>query len=202
LPHCSSRRASRWPAPWPPRKRGAPTTQVAGETLVELAAPGWALPANPIGLLAGDWQLVAGTDVARGPYVSQANEAMRSVAIVVTSGPFFTEPKTDAVHWPDLAGAPELTPAAEAVTLVARAAIYLPAIEADQVDPEKRLRIADPGSGDATAWAVHVHEDTGHGFGGLPSGLRFGRWLGKPGAHHEPGRLGRGGRDRLAAGAL
>jgi hypothetical protein len=150
-----------------------------GETLAELSVPSWALPDDLAALVVGDWTLAAGTDVTGERHTSEANESMRNVAIMVTSGQFLIEPTVDALLWRDPRTMPSMSAAFEPVTLRTGEAIYLPAISADEVDPTQYLRIANPGSVDATAWMAHVHQASSPVFGGLPPGLRFDAWQGR-----------------------
>lgn len=157
----------------------SPEAEAVVGILFELAVPRWALPDDPTALEAGGWTLVAGTDVSSMPPASQANESMRNRAFMVTSGAFLIEPTTDALLWRAPGAQPQIAPAAEPVTLQAGEAIYLPAVRADEIDPERYLRIANPGSEDATGVTFHVHEgSTGAPFGGFPSGLRWKTWFG------------------------
>ncbi len=149
------------------------------ELLFELSVPRWALPDDVTALEAGGWILEAGTDVTGEPQASQANESMRNRAIMVTSGTFLVEPTTAALLWRAPGSTPEVTPAGQAVTLHPGEAIYLPAVPADEIDPERYLRVANPGAEDATGLTFHVHEGpTSSPFGGFPSGLRWGTWRG------------------------
>ncbi len=157
----------------------SPEAESTSELLFELSVPRWALPADLTALEAGDWNLEAGTDVTGEPQASQANESMRNRAMMVTSGSFLVEPTTDALLWRAPGSTPEVRPAGEAVTLQPGEAIYLPSVPADEVDPERYLRIANPGAVDATGFTFHAHEgSTGSRFGGFPSGLQWKTWPG------------------------
>ena len=159
--------------------QGTGMPAATGESSFELAIPRWALPDDPTALEAGDWTLEAGTDVTGEPQASQANESMRNRAFMVTSGSFLIEPTTEALLWRAPGAAPEITPAGEAVTLQPGEAIYLPAVRADDIDPERYLRLANPGPDDATGVTLHVHEGPiGEPFGGFPPGLRWQTWPG------------------------
>ena len=152
--------------------------EATSEMLFELSVPRWALPDDLTALEAGGWVLEAGTDVTGERQASQGNESMRTRAIMVTSGAFLIEPTTDALLWRTPGTTPTVTPAGEAVTLRPGEAIYLPAVPTDEVDPERYLRLANPGAEDATGVTFHAHEGP-RAFGGFPSGLRQDTWRGE-----------------------
>jgi len=158
----------------------AEAPDATSELLFELAVPRSALPDDLTALEAGGWTLEAGIDVSGEPQASQANESMRNRAIMVTSGTFLIEPTTEALLWRTPGATPEVTPAGAAVTLGPGAAIYLSSVSADEIDPERYLRVANPGTEDATGFTFHAHEGSmGSPSGGFPTGLRWGTWPGR-----------------------
>lgn len=154
----------------------AEAASVRSEVLFELAVPSAALPEDFQGIVIEDLTLAAGTDTTGERTTSQANESMRNRSFIVTSGVFVIEPTTEALLWRSLDATPEATAAGEAVTLRPGEAVYLPAVPADEVDPDKHLRVTNPGSEDATAWSFHAHQASGSAFGGFPSGLTASHW--------------------------
>ena len=157
----------------------AETTEATSEVLFGLSVPDWALPGDITHLEVAGWTLGAGTDVAGEPQASQANESMRNRAFMVTSGEFLIEPTTEALVWRAPGATPEVTPSGAAVTLQPGEAIYLPAVAAEGIDPERYLRVANPGAVDSSGVTLHVHEgSTTDRFGGLPSGPRWSTWSG------------------------
>ena len=158
----------------------AETPEVTSELLFELAIPRSALPDDFTALEGGTWTLEAGTDVTGEPQASQANESMRNRAFLVTSGSLLIEPTTEALLWRTPDTTPVVTPANVDVTLGPGEAIYLPAVSANEIDPLRYLRVANPGTEDATGFTFHAHEGSmGDSFGGFPTGLRWGTWTGR-----------------------
>ena len=64
----------------------------------------------------------------------------------------------------------------QAVTLGPGDAIFLPAIPADEVDEEAVLRVANPGSQEATAYTFHKHDLDGGPWLGFPDGVTLDGW--------------------------
>jgi hypothetical protein len=148
--------------------------EVTNETLFELTIPSAALPDDFAYFVVEDLTLAADTVSIDDYRTSQANESMRGRAFLVESGEFLFEPTTDALLWPGSGQAPQVAPAGEAVTVRPGEAIFLPAMADTEVDGENYLRIANPGSEDATARSFHTCDLTP--FGGLASGLSIGDW--------------------------
>lgn len=160
--------------------QAAEAPEAASEMLFELSVPRWALPDDIAALEVADWTLEAGTDVTGEQHTSQAYETMRNRAIVVTSGTFLIAPTTDALLWPAPGAAPEVTPAGEAVTLRPGEAIFLPAVPADEIDPERYLRVANPGPENAEGFTFHAHQGSARGsLGSLPPGMQWRTWRGE-----------------------
>jgi len=155
---------------------------VTGETLFELTVPSEALPEAAPGFIVEDLTVVAGADVSEGDdRTSQANEAMRARALLVESGELLVEPTTDALLWREEGVAPEVARGGVAVRLTPGEAIFLPSMPDAEVDSEKHMRIANPGSEDAMVRSFHAHAGA-QSFGGFPEGISRGDgWFGKGG---------------------
>ena len=148
---------------------------VAQETLFELLIPSEALPEDFLRLIVEQWTLAAGSDSSDGLANSASNKAFRGRAIVVDSGELLIEPVVDALVWRSDGTEAETVLAGEAVTVAAGDAIFLPAIPDAEVDAEAMLRLANPGSEDATALSFHTRQASGT-FTGYPPGLTLGDW--------------------------
>lgn len=153
------------------QSEGAANTEATGETLFELTVPSDALPDDIMWFNVGDLTVLAGADASEGDdSASEANESMLAMGLLVERGELLVEPTSSSLVWREFGAAPEVAADGEAVTLLPGEAIFLPAIPEAEVDPEKYLRIANPGPEDALVHTFHAHSGDQH-FGGFPQGV-------------------------------
>jgi hypothetical protein len=105
--------------------------------------------------------------------IGVGNESMRGRAAYVAEGELQITPMVDASLWRGLAatgGTPEVVVAGDTAALATGDLIYLPAVPAEELDPEAVIGLANPGTVPTTIVGFHVHE-VGGGFPGWPTGM-------------------------------
>ena len=139
------------------------------EVLFEVVLPPEVMPTELGKINLEQQTLQPGFDASIGV----SNEAMRGRAAYVAEGELRVVPMVDAWLWRAQAatgGPPEVVVAGETAVLSSGDLIYLPAVAAEELDPEAVVGLANPGAVATRFVGFHVHQ-IGGGFPGWPTGM-------------------------------
>jgi hypothetical protein len=143
---------------------------LARETLFGLTIPHEMLPDRLEHVRVGRYVWAAGADSLIDP----TDPSWQGRAILVESGELLVTPAIDGLMWHGGGGPAEIAPALEADSLSTGEAIYLPPMGASTTGKTGMLRIANPGSEDATALTLQMGPSIP--MSGLPAGLTTDAW--------------------------